>query len=63
MAGGRITRAGWLAIGLGILGGLLALVNEILDYRRSNVVDWGHVAMAFGVPALMYAIVKSTTKR
>lgn len=63
MADGRITRVGWLAIGLAVLGGLLALVNETVSYRRSGIVDWGHVALAFGVPILMYAVVRGASTR
>lgn len=61
MAGNRITRGGRLAIGLAVVGSLVALVNEAVSYRRSGVVDWGHVALAFGVPILMYAIVRATS--
>lgn len=63
MANGRIGRLGWLAIGLAIVGGVVALVNEFLTYRRTNVVDWGHLALAFGVPIFMYAVVRSSTSR
>ncbi len=63
MAGGRITRGGWLAIGLAVAGSLVTLVNEAVGYHRSGVVDWGHVALAFGVPSLMYAIVSGGSSR
>ncbi len=63
MARSRITRGGWLAIGLAVLGSLAALANETVSYRRSGVVDWGHVALAFGVPILMYAIVRGASTR
>lgn len=63
MANGRINRVGWLAIGLAVLGSLIAFVNEIANFRRSGAVDWGHVALAFGVPVLMYTIVKGTSMR
>ena len=57
------SQPGTLAIGLAVLGGILALVNEGLNYRRGQALDWGHVALAFGVPALMYAIVRSSSNR
>ncbi len=57
MATGRISNGGWLAIGLAILGGLIALANVILGYQRSGDIAWGKLALAFGVPILMYAIV------
>ena len=63
MTSDRINREGWLAIGLAVLGGLIALVNEIVRYRRSGAVDWGHVALAFGVPFLMYALVGTRQRR
>ncbi|MEO5580099.1 MAG: hypothetical protein ABIR58_05525 [Gemmatimonadaceae bacterium] len=63
MADSRITRVGWLAIGLAVVGGLVALVNEATQYRSSGVIDWGHVALAFGVPILMCGIVRGTAQR
>jgi len=63
MADNRITRLGWLAIGLAVVGDLAALVNEANSYRDSDVVDWGHVALAFGVPILMYGIVGGAATR
>jgi hypothetical protein len=57
VANRRINRVGWLAIGLAVLGSLVAIVNEVVRFRRSGAVDWGHVALIVGVPVLMYAIV------
>jgi hypothetical protein len=57
VAGNLTNRAGWLAIGLAILGSLVASVNEIVHFRRTGAVDWGHIALIVGVPVLMYAIV------
>lgn len=57
------SRAGWLAIGLAILGGIAALVNEALSYRRGEALDWGHIALAIGVPAFMYAIVRGASRK
>jgi len=57
VANNRINRGGWLAIGLAVLGSLIAMVNEIVRFRRTGTVDWGHVALIVGVPAIMYAIV------
>ena len=59
MASNRTNRGGWLAIGLALLGSGVALVREIVIFRRSGDVDWGHVAFALGFPALMYAIVSA----
>lgn len=63
MASGRLGRGGWIAVGLAVFGGVVALINEWMAYRRSGTVDWGHVALAVGVPSLMYAIVRSTSGR
>ena len=52
-----------LAVGLAVLGSLVALANEWLHYRASGSVDWGHVALAIGVPVLMWAITRSATSK
>ena len=52
-----------LAIGLAILGGVVALVSEVFSCRRGVALDWGHIALAFGVPALMYAIMRSAASK
>ena len=59
----KITRGGWLAIGLAVVGSLVAVVNEVVSYRRSGVVDWGDVALALGVPLFIYAVVKAPSTR
>ncbi len=63
MADSRITRIGWLAVGVAVVGGLVALFNVVNDYQSSGLVDWGHLALAVGVPVFMYAIVKSAATR
>lgn len=57
MASGRISRGGWLAIALGLAGGLIALANVIVGYQRSGDIAWGKLALAIGVPILIYAMV------
>jgi hypothetical protein len=59
----RVGTTGRLAILLAVLGGIAALINETLDYRRTGSVDWGHVALALGVPFLMYVIVRTSSAR
>ena len=59
MARSRINRGGWLAIGLAVLGSLVAIANEIVRFRRTGSVDWGHVALIVAVPVLIYAIVSA----
>jgi hypothetical protein len=60
----NITRyAGWLAIGLAVLGGIIALANEASSYRRGEALDWGHIALAVGVPLVMYSIVRSAAAK
>jgi len=63
VAKSRISREGWLAIGLALLGSLVAIVNEIAGFRRTGTVDWGHVALIVGVPASIYAIVATKQAR
>ena len=63
MASNWIIRAGRLAVGLAVVGSLAALVSEALSFRRSGLVDWGHVALALGVPFLMYGIVRGGSKQ
>ena|GEM_PF-3697522 len=53
----RITRVGWIAIGLAVLGSLVAIVNEIVRFRRTGAVDLGNIALIIAVPTLMYVIV------
>jgi len=53
----------WLAIGLALLGSVVAIVNEIAGFRRTGTVDWGHVALIVGVPASIYAIVATKQAR
>lgn len=59
MPKGNISRAGWLAFGLTVVGSLVAIVNEFASFRSAGAIDWGHVALIVGVPAFMYAIVAS----
>jgi hypothetical protein len=59
----RLSRVGRLAIALAVLGGIVAVVSEILSYRRSGTVDWEPVALALGVPLLIYVIVRSAARR
>ena len=63
MAATRLGRVGIIAVALAVAGGILALANEISRYGRTGVVDWGHVALAFGVPVLLYAIVAGAAAR
>jgi len=59
MPSSPINRVGWLAISLAVLGGLVAFMREIVLFRSSGAVDWGHVALAIGVPALMFVMVSA----
>ena len=58
MATGRISNGGWLAVGLAVVAGLLALANVIVIYQRSGDISWGKLALAFGVPIFIYASVR-----
>lgn len=63
MAAARMRTAGVVAVTLAVVGGILALGNEVVQYRHTGAVAWGHVALAVGVPALMYAIVRGAAIR
>ncbi len=59
----QINRLWRVALGLAVIGGLLALANVVQDYHSTGEIDWGHVALAVGVPALFYAMSHSATAR
>jgi hypothetical protein len=48
-----------LAIGLACIGSILALVNVYLRYQRTGDLAYGKIALAIGVPALVYGIARS----
>jgi hypothetical protein len=51
---------GWkLALALACLGAVLSLTNAVLIYQRTGQIAYGKIALAFGVPALFYAIARS----
>lgn len=63
MALTQIGRTGLIAIVLAVVGGLLTLGREIARYAADGGVDWGRVALAFGVPALIYSVVRSASAK
>lgn len=63
MSSPRLGRVGILAVALAAVAGILALIKEVIQYRRNGAVNWGHVALAIGVPALMYGIVRAAKPR
>jgi len=63
MATGRISNGGWLAVGLAVLAGLLALANAVMIYQRSGDIAWGKLALGFGVPIFIYASVSGRARR
>jgi hypothetical protein len=56
---GRIGSGGKLAIGLAVLGSLVATANEVVHFRTTGTVDWGHAALILAVPVFIYAVVSS----
>lgn len=59
MATGRISRGGWLAVALAVIGSLIAFGNVLMRYQRSGDLAWGKLALAVGVPILVYAMVNA----
>ena len=55
----RLSGLGRVAVGLAVIGGLVALFNVWSDHGRSGTLDWGHVALAIGVPVFMYVTMRS----
>ncbi len=52
-------RKGWpIVLGLALAGALLALTNAYRQYQRTGEVAYGKIALAIGVPALFYAIMR-----
>jgi len=51
---------GWkVALALACIGGILSLTNAVLIYQRTGTIAYGKIALAFGVPAVFYAIARS----
>jgi hypothetical protein len=63
MTAPRVGRVGIMAVVVAAIGGVLALAREVARYRHTSAVDWGHVAIALGVPILTYAIVWGAAAR
>jgi NO-binding membrane sensor protein with MHYT domain len=56
-------KKGWqIAIGLALVGALLALTNTYLQYQRTGDIAYGKIALAIGVPAMFYAMMRTTRK-
>jgi hypothetical protein len=54
---------GWrIALALACIGGALSLINAYMQYQRSGNLAYGKIALAFGVPAMFYAIGRSAGK-
>lgn len=54
---------GWqIALALALIGALLALTNAYLRFQRTGQIAYGKIALAIGVPALFYAIIRASRK-
>ena len=54
-------KKGWqIAIGLALVGAVLALTNAYLQYQRTGDIAYGKIALAIGVPAMFYAMMRTT---
>lgn len=53
-------KKGWqIVLGLALVGALLALTNAYLQYQRTGDIAYGKIALAVGVPAVFYALMRS----
>ena len=53
---------GWrIAVALACVGGALSLINAYMQHERSGNFAYGKIALAFGVPAMFYAIGRSAS--
>lgn len=57
MTSNRINSGGWLAIGLGIIAGVLNVINVIIHYRRDGNIDWVFLVIGLAIPVFIYASV------
>ena len=56
-------KKGWqIVLGLALVGALLALTNAYLQYQRTGDIAYGKIALAIGVPAMFYAMMRTTRK-
>jgi hypothetical protein len=56
-------KKGWqIVLGLAVIGALLALINAYLQYQRTGDIAYGKIGLAIGVPALFYAMLRTTQK-
>ena len=58
-----ISKAGKIAIGLAIIAGLLALTRAAYLYSQTGGVDVAEIALGLGVPALIFVLVSSTSRK
>jgi hypothetical protein len=51
---------GWkVALALACVGGVLSLTNAVVTYQRTGSLAYSKIVLAFGVPAMFYAIARS----
>ncbi len=48
-----------IAITLAVIAGLLQLVSVVLAFRKTGVLQYGKIASAIAIPALIYAILSA----
>ena len=56
-------KKGWqVVLGLALVGAVLALTNAYLQYQRTGDIAYSKIALAIGVPAMFYALMRATRK-
>ena len=63
MAKQSISMAGKIAIALAVIAGLLSLSRAGYLYNQNGEVDVAKIALGLGIPALIFVVVKSTTRK
>lgn len=58
-----ISKAGKIAIGLAIIAGLIALTRAAYLYSQTGEVDVAKIALGIGMPALIFVVVRSASRK
>ena len=57
---GRLPRVGIVAVALAVIGSAIAVTNDFIQYQRTGILNWSHVALAFAVPVLIFVMIRAS---